>query len=148
MNQSHSRRRWIVGVLCVLGLFATYLFQRTDVAGWMWIEQPDVKFVVNKTLRFLINDFLVIGLLYALFYERKYVIFSIWVQVAGLVFILIPFFLLKLVWHTGNGPLVSFLHRLTINPILLLLLIPAFYFQKREIEANRRGAKGAKKKGD
>jgi exosortase F-associated protein len=75
----------------------------------------------------LINDFLLVGIIYSLFEHRKYVIFALWVQVAGLVFILFPYFLLKLVWGLGNGPLISFLHRLVVNPILLLLLIPSFY---------------------
>jgi exosortase F-associated protein len=119
---------------CLLGLFATYLLQRTDVAALFHVEGKALQFIVNKSARFLVNDFFVIGLLYALFHERKYVIFSLWVQLAGLLFILIPFFLLKLVWHTGNGPLISFLHRLTVNPILLLLLIPAFYYQRTKLK--------------
>ena len=50
------------------------------------------------------------------------------VQLAGLVFILVPYLVLKLGFDAGNGPLVSFLHRLVLNPTLLLLLIPAFYY--------------------
>lgn len=92
MHQPHKSSRWTIGGLCLLGLIFIYLFQRTDVAEWMGVDQTNLKFIINKTLRFLINDFLVIGLLYALFYERKYVIFSLWVQLTGLVFILIPFF--------------------------------------------------------
>jgi hypothetical protein len=32
-----------------------------------------------------------IGLLYALFFERKYVIFALWVQLIGFIFILLPY---------------------------------------------------------
>jgi exosortase F-associated protein len=88
------------------------------------------KFIVNKSIRFLANDALMIGLLYALFTERKYVLFALWVQLAGFVFFLIPYFVLKLVFEANNGPLVSFLHRLILNPTLLIMLIPAFYYQK------------------
>jgi exosortase F-associated protein len=122
--------RWFVGVCSVLGLAVVYLFQRTNVAAFLGIENHAVRFILNKTLRFLINDFLMIGLLYSLFPKRKYVIFALWVQLAGFVFILVPYLVIKLALQTGNGPLVSFLHRLTVNPILLLLLIPAFYYQQ------------------
>jgi exosortase F-associated protein len=119
------------GILCATGLVVMYLFfQHTDVAGFFGIVNRDVKFIVNKTFRFLANDFMMIGVLYALFYERKYVVFALWVQAAGLVFILLPYLVLKVVFHTGNGPLVSYLHRLALNPTLLLLLIPAFYYQR------------------
>jgi exosortase F-associated protein len=74
---------------------------------------------------------LAILLIYALFYERKYVLFAVWVQVFGMVFVLIPYFIIKFNFPGYNGPLISFLHRLVLNPTLLLLLIPAFYYQKK-----------------
>lgn len=119
--------RWMLGISCMLSLLIFFLFQRTDFAVWVGIEEAVLKFIYNKSFRFLINDFLMIGVIYSIFGEKKYVIFALWVQVVGIIFILFPYFLLKLVWHTGNGPLISFLHRLVVNPILLLLLIPSFY---------------------
>lgn len=131
MQKRLSAMRWITGTLCVSGLLGIYLFQQLDVANMLGIELQTIRFAMNKTARFLANDFLMIGLLYALFYERKYVVFALWVQLAGFVFLLLPYFALKLIFHTGNGPLVSFLHRLVLNPTLLILLIPAFYYQKK-----------------
>jgi len=112
------------------GLLTVYLFQHFNLAGVLGVVSPTGTFVLNKTARFLANDFLMIGLLYALFYERKYVIFALWVQLTGLLLFLVPYFILKLVFYTGNGPLISFFHRVIINPVLLLLLIPAFYYQR------------------
>ena len=126
---STTYKRWSLGILSIIGLLSVYLFQHADVASWLNVSDSTIKFLVNKSLRFLINDAMMIVLIYALFYHKKYVYFALWVQLAGVVFILLPYFLLKLVFHTGNGPLVSFLHRLVINPTLLLLLIPAFYYQ-------------------
>ena len=123
--------RVIVGVLCVIGLVAVFIFQRWDMAALVGIETPINKFFFNRTIRFLLNDAFAIGLIYALFYERKYVLFSIYVQVAGVILFLIPYFVLKLYFPSYNGPLISFLHRLILNPTLLLLLILAFYYQKK-----------------
>jgi exosortase F-associated protein len=122
--------RWLTGVAAVSGLVLVFLFQHVDLISGHLAGDTMWVFVVNRTIRFLANDFLTILLIYALFFERKYVIFALWVQAAGLVFVLIPYFILKFQFPRYNGPLISFLHRLVLNPTLLLLLIPAFYYQR------------------
>jgi exosortase F-associated protein len=123
-------RLW-VAVLSVAGLVAVFLFQRLDVAAAIGFETTISRFLINRTIRFLLNDAFAIGLIYGLFGERKYVIFALYVQVAGVVLFLIPYFALKVYFPGYNGPLISFLHRLVLNPTLLMLLIPAFYYQRR-----------------
>ena len=126
-----KRTRVVVGTLCVIGLLFVFLFQRIDLASLLSLaERPIDRFLINRTIRFLLNDALAVGLIYALFGERKYVVFSLYVQVAGIFLFLIPYFILKLYFPSYNGPLISFLHRLILNPTLLMLLIPAFYYQK------------------
>jgi exosortase F-associated protein len=125
--------RIIVGVGASLGLVVFFLLQQIDFAAYLFpLQDTRWIFIVNRTIRFLVNDFLAIALIYALFVERKYVIFALWVQVAGLVFLLLPYFMLKYRWPTYNGPMINFLHRIILNPTLLLLLIPAFYFQQHK----------------
>ena len=124
--------RIVIGLLSVAGLVLVFLFQRINVAEIFHLADLDIyQFIINRTIRFLLNDLLTIGLIYALFWEKKYVIFSFWVQGIGIVFFLIPYFVFKLYYPNYNGPLLSFLHRLILNPTLLLLLIPAFYYQKK-----------------
>jgi exosortase F-associated protein len=123
--------RAIVGVLCVIGLISVFMFQRWDAAALLGAEAPIYRFLFNRTLRFLMNDAFTIGLIYALFGERKYVIFSLYVQLAGVVLFLLPYFVLKIYFPSYNGPLISFLHRLIVNPTLLMLLIPALYYQRK-----------------
>lgn len=123
--------RVIVGVFSAAGLLFVFLFQRWDLANIIGVELPINRFLINRTIRFLLNDALAIGLIYALFEERKYVVFSIYVQLAGLILFLLPYFILKIYFPRYNGPLISFLHRLILNPTLLLLLIPAFYYQRK-----------------
>ena len=121
----------VAGILAVAGLLTVYLFQRQNLSQLMGVSSGINQFLVNRTIRFLLNDIFTIGLIYALFRERKYVVFAIWVQLAGTIFLLIPYFILKVQFPSYNGPLISFLHRLILNPTLLMLLIPAFYFQRR-----------------
>jgi exosortase F-associated protein len=92
-------------------------------------------FLLNKTIRYFLNDFFMIGLIYSIFNNRNYVVFAVYVQIAGVILFLLPYFILKLNYPGYNGPLLSFLHRLIVNPLLMLLLIPAFiYQQKKEIK--------------
>ena len=129
--------RIAVGIFCIGGLVAVFLFQRFDVAELIGVESNINKFLLNRTIRFLLNDALMIGLIYALFVERKYVIFAVYVQLAGVVLFLLPYFVLKIYFPSYNGPLISFLHRLIVNPTLLLLLIPAFYYQRAQNAATK-----------
>ena len=130
-----NNRQWlriVIGLGCMAGLVLVFLFQSIDVAGF-WEESLSntARFIVNRTIRFVLNDALTIGLIYALFQERKYVLFALAVQAVELVFLLVPYFIIKVHYPAYNGPLISFLHRLVLNPLLLLLLIPAFYLQRK-----------------
>jgi exosortase F-associated protein len=125
------RVRMIIGLLSAAGMVLVFLFQRMDVASMLGVGDPAIyRFLINRSIRFLMNDAFAIGLIYALFAERKYVVFSLYVQIAGVVLFLIPYFILKIYFPAYNGPMISFLHRLVFNPTLLMLLIPAFYYQK------------------
>lgn len=122
--------RIAIAALSLLGLVCVFLFQQTNVASWFGVDSP-AAFYFNRTIRFLVNDGLTILLIWALFGKRRYVLFSIWVQVFGFFIFLLPYFALKSFYPSYNGPLLSFIHRLILNPTLLLLLIPAFYYQER-----------------
>jgi exosortase F-associated protein len=128
----NNKLRWWIGALAVAGLLLLFLFQKTDVAGKVFnIQDATLNFIGNRSIRFILNDLLAIALLYALFGERKYVVFAIWVQLFGFLFLLVPYFIIKVKFPSYNGPLINFLHRIVLNPILILLLIPAFYAQQQ-----------------
>jgi exosortase F-associated protein len=128
--------RWWVGMGCAVGLVLFYLFQQIEMAVVLGITNKTTAFIVTKTVRFVVNDLLMIGVIYALFARKRLVYFALIVQAFGIVFLLVPYFVLKLYYQTGNGPLVSFLHRLVLNPTLMLLLIPAFWLQERSAKAS------------
>lgn len=134
-----KKLRTLIGLLAVTGLCVFFLVQKIDFVALVYkSDNPAIRFIANRSLRFLINDILAILLIYALFVERKYIIFALWVQVFGLVFLLIPYFTLKLYYPSYNGPLINFLHRIVLNPTLIMLLIPAFYYQKRIADSRSR----------
>ena len=133
IGKAMSKIGFMQGVLVIvslLGLICVYLYQRLDVAAALGIKTEMWNFITNRSIRFLLNDLLGILLIYALFQERRFVWFALLVQVFGLIFVLAPYFFIRFKYPELNGPLISFLHRLVFNPILVLLLIPAFYYQK------------------
>lgn len=130
-SQAPVLLRWTAGALCVGGLVLVFVNQQLNLAAMAGVE-PAAQFFVNRSVRFFLNDGLAIGIIWALFYRRSYVIFALWIQLAGMLLFLAPYFVLKYWYPSYNGPFLSFLHRLILNPTLLLLLIPAFYYQARK----------------
>jgi exosortase F-associated protein len=124
-------KRVAIGLASCAGLLLVYVFQHTDVARFVYTgDQHIVRFVINRSVRFLLNDILALSLIFALFPYRKYLVFAVYVQLAGMILFLFPYFIFKLYFPSYNGPLLNFLHRLILNPTLLILLIPAYYYQR------------------
>lgn len=132
MSETTIRRfrihRPVLAGTAVAGLFAMYVFQDAGLLTHWLPESPSDRLVLSKVFRFLVNDLLMLGLIVSLFPGRGHVQVAVAVQVFGAVFLLTPYLVLKVVYHAGDGPLVSFLHRLVVNPMLMFLLIPGFYF--------------------
>ncbi|WP_370687371.1 exosortase F system-associated membrane protein [Fulvivirga maritima] len=129
-NLNFRPSQYIVLVLASTGLLLVYLFQKNlDQIIGAYIEDHYWSFVLTKSIRFILNDLLMIAIIYALFLKRKYVVFAFYVQLVGVIFILSPYLIIKS-QTSYNGPLVSYLHRLVVNPLLMLLLIPAIFYQE------------------
>ncbi len=133
-------------VLGASGLFLVYFFQHyLDFHSILFKGQAPqeldyssdfkqverVPFIVNKIGRYLLNDLFTISIIYGLFYEKKYLRFAFIVLLFGLVFLLPSYLFLYLAKPVGFSSLVSHLHRIVLNPVLMMLLIPAYFYQRR-----------------
>lgn len=129
----------------VLGLVLVYLLQsRLDFYSVLFefskpqavdYSVPDeistVPFIINKVFRYLFNDLFSIAIIYGLFYERKYARFAMYVMFFGL-FVLVPIYLvLYLSQPEGFSSMLGHLHRVVMNPVLMMLLVPAFFYQRK-----------------
>lgn len=128
-------RPWLT-FSAMAGLAAMYVFQDAGLISQWLPEAAAGRFVVSKVLRFLVNDLLMLALVISLFPGRGHVQVAVAVQILGALFLLVPYLVLKVVYHAGDGPLISFLHRLVVNPMLMLLLIPGFYLYQQQSRAN------------
>lgn len=130
MSQPPKVLRMIIGVACAIILAGTFLLQNNFTPIYPEGLSPQLKFGLIKTARFLMNDLLMIGIIWSVYGDRESIRASIVVQLIGTFFLFVPYLILKMVFGFGNGPLISFLHRITVNPTLLLLLIPAIWIQR------------------
>jgi exosortase F-associated protein len=126
------RARWLLGILSVSGLLLIFLFQRFDwtrVIGLTDLTNIE-RFVANRSIRFVINDVLGVLLVLSLFGKKNLAIIAVYIQILGFVFVMIPYIILKLNYPSYNGPMINFLHRLILNPLLIYLLVFFFWNQK------------------
>lgn len=142
-------KRWLFIALGMFGLFVVYLFQdyldfhsilfkarlpqKLDYAT-SYTDTETFPFVVNKVGRYLFNDLFSISIIYGIFGEKKYARFAMYVMFFGLL-VLLPIYLwLYLAQPAGLSSMISHLHRVVMNPVLMMLLIPAFFFQRKNQE--------------
>lgn len=82
-------------------------------------------------LRFLLNTLLSLGLLWLLFLDKKIIQFAaLLYAIMGMV-LTVVFFILLHNFEVGNYQSLFYVRRFLIQPLFLLLLVPAFYFQKQ-----------------
>jgi exosortase F-associated protein len=134
-------RNVVVLSTAFLLLGGLYIFQRFNFLAFLssligmeaQTFHPYSFFIFNKTLRLIGNDIACVGIIYVFFREQKYVRVAFYFFMMEL-FVLLPlYFLIKLPLE-GDGeissPLLSQVHRVIVNPILMILLMIAFWYQR------------------
>jgi len=100
---------------------------------YLYIDSPRrelVKLTLFATLRFVMNTAISLGILYVVFKDKSVVKFSGLVFIAAYV-ILISLFLYFVIHPKQEDYYIFFnIRRFLIQPLLLILLLPAFYYQK------------------
>ncbi len=90
-----------------------------------------IKLFLSLAFRFYLNTMLSLGLLYLIFKDFKIIKFSTFLYVLlGSVLIISFFFTLKF-FGEQNKMTLFYIRRFIIQPIFLMLFIPAFYYQKK-----------------
>jgi len=128
----------LFGVLVLVRMFASELFYDPLIAffksNYHEASLPNFDFwklLANVSLRFWINSVFSIVILWVLFKKKSILQFSGWLFL--LVFLVLTIFFSVIIQtsETNNYILLFYVRRFLIQPILILLLIPAFYFHQR-----------------
>nr|WP_136668499.1 exosortase F system-associated protein [Flavobacterium sp. H122] len=128
----------LTGILLLIRNFETCLFYDpfTDYFKYEFIKQPYpkydfIKLVFGLLFRYGLNSLISLAVIYVVFEDKSMV------KIASVLFffflmVLLPVFVLLLTYFDQSYAMVLFyVRRFLIQPLFLILFIPAFYYQKK-----------------
>lgn len=134
-------KKFVLITIALSGLLIIFIFQKFNYAAW-WngivpqvvsIESANLIFIVNKTARLILNDAFCMLLIWSLFENRNYVRVAFFLFLIEL-FIVLPLYFFFKLWLEGpteiSSPLLSQIHRMVVNPLLMVLLIAGLIYQR------------------
>jgi exosortase F-associated protein len=128
-------KRWAMAVVATGVLLLSFQFRTLNyTALLLGYDTPDIQpwmLILNKVVRYLVNDLAALGLIWVIFQRRDFLQFAFGVLLIGLVILLPIYFIGYFYFSQSLGITLSFLHRLVMNPTLMMLLIPLFYYYKK-----------------
>lgn len=89
------------------------------------------RLVLHLVFRYGLNMILSLAMLYVIFKDWMMIQFSFVLYGIAFVVLLTAFFVLISIYESHNNLALFYIRRFLIQPIFVLLFIPAFYFQKR-----------------
>tara|TARA_R110002049_G_scaffold138203_1_gene298198 strand:+ start:1196 stop:1624 length:429 start_codon:yes stop_codon:yes gene_type:complete len=100
---------------------------------YLYIDSPRrevAKLVLFTTLRFVLNTSISLGILYLIFKDKSIIKFSVLIYAVAYVLLLILFLYFVINPKQEDYYLFFNIRRFLIQPIGLILLLPAFYYYK------------------
>ena len=101
---------------------------------YLYLDAPAFnvfKLITFTTLRYILNTIFSLGIIYFVFRDKDVFKFSSFFYAIAYVILIIIFLYLVLGAKQDNYFILFNIRRFLIQPILLLLLLPAFYYQKQ-----------------
>ncbi len=128
---------FLLALLVLIRAFENELFYDPLITyfqnDYLYANMPRVdvwKLVVDILYRYTLNSLLTIGIIYLVFEKKKYVKFAGFFLLLAFVLLIIVFtFLLREEFRYGYL-FPFYIRRFLIHPLFLVLLFPAFYYQK------------------
>ncbi|MEY2922050.1 MAG: hypothetical protein RL108_672 [Bacteroidota bacterium] len=90
-----------------------------------------IRLFFSLGFRFYLNSIISIGILKLIFNDTKVVKFSIFLYSVFGIILMVTFFFILLKFGETNKMNLFYIRRFIIQPVLLILFIPAFYYQKK-----------------
>lgn len=80
--------------------------------------------------RYSLNTIVSLGILYLLFKDKEMILFATVLYVLLFVILIVAFFFIVYFFKNQENLLLFYVRRFLIQPLFVILFIPAFYFQK------------------
>ncbi|NMH89790.1 exosortase F system-associated membrane protein [Flavivirga algicola] len=127
----------LFGLLVLIRVFENELFYdpyliffQTD---YLYIDSPRrevLKLVSFTTLRYLLNTVISLGVLYVFFKDKSIIKFSVIIYTLAYIILLLIYLYFVINPRQEDYYLFFNVRRFLIQPIILILLLPAFYYHK------------------
>ncbi len=96
-------------------------------------ETDAIRLFFGLFFRYFLNTLLSLALIYVFFKDVEAVKFASILYVVFFIILIVAFFLVLSFFGEANKMILFYIRRFLIQPIFLLLFIPAFYYQKQKI---------------
>lgn len=138
---NYTKYIWLAllfGLLILIRLFEHELFYDPYLKffnkEYLYIDSPRfelMKLLLATTLRFTMNTLISLLILYVFFKDKSIVKFSILIYTSAYI-LLMSMFIYFVINPKQEDYIIFFnIRRFLIQPIILLLLLPAFYYQRK-----------------
>lgn len=100
---------------------------------YLYIDSPRrevAKLVFNTTLRYVLNSLVSIGIIYLVFKDKSMIKFSVIIFFLAYGLLLMPFLYFVINPKQEDYYLFFNVRRFLIQPIIVMILLPAFYYQR------------------
>ncbi|MDT0556245.1 exosortase F system-associated membrane protein [Patiriisocius hiemis] len=129
----------LFGVLACIRMFESILFYdpliaffKTDHSTQGLPEVNTFRLLTNVAFRFMLNTGISLLILWVAFRKVGTLKVSAFLYGVSFVILLLFFWYLLGTSEAGNNMLLFYVRRFLIQPLFLLILLPAFYFQKEK----------------
>jgi exosortase F-associated protein len=124
-------------LLVLVRAYETFLFYdpfllyfKSDFNSMVYPTFDSLPFITNLLFRYGLNTCLSLGIIFALFQDKRMIKFIAFLYFIFFIILLVLFFIV--LYHTAFFSCLSlfYVRRFLIQPIFLLLFIPGLYYQK------------------
>ncbi|KIC00874.1 membrane protein [Flavobacterium sp. JRM] len=93
-------------------------------------EFNSIQLFLGLLFRYFLNTIISLGIIYVIFRETELVKFASVLYVLFFLILVIAFYCIIYFYGNHNNLILFYIRRFLIQPILILLFIPGFYYQK------------------
>jgi exosortase F-associated protein len=93
-------------------------------------EFDSVLLFLGLLFRFSLNTIFSLGILYSLFKDRDMISFTAVLYVLLFMVLIVVFFFIVYFFNSDQNLILFYVRRFLIQPLFVILFVPAFYFQK------------------
>ena len=133
----------LVFLLVAIRVFENVLFYdpfsnyfKSDYLNLSFPSFDGLKLFFAMSFRYFLNAIISLGIIHLLFSEKSLTQFASFLYLVFFVFLIVAFFSVVFYSDHGNNFILFYIRRFLIQPLFLLLFLPAFYYQQRSTKNN------------